>query len=124
MKFTLSDIFLGNSDGEAESKNPDFMELFYKNNQYYEITQNRIKFILSGQKGTGKTILAKYIEKTHNDGGTNICRILDRHDITLNRLIEMDNTYLKKEEIIIPGFMDSAYQRGRSSRRIELLNIH
>ena len=101
MRFTLSDIFLGNSDGEAESKNPDFMELFYKNNQYFEITQNRIKFIISGQKGTGKTILAKYIEKAYNDGGTNICRILDRHDITLSRLIEIDDTYLDKDEIII-----------------------
>lgn len=60
----LGDITLGCADGENEAKEDWFMDLFYDGNgKVEEIQNNRSKFIISGRKGTGKTILAKYIER-------------------------------------------------------------
>ena len=63
--FTLKDIqFIGYADGEteAESKEYNFVDLFYTGNFKYEDIIKPTKFIISGRKGTGKTILAKYAE--------------------------------------------------------------
>ena len=63
--FTLDDIYIGCTDGvkEAASKKYNFTDLFYTGNcKYEEITKSN-NYIISGRKGTGKTILAKYLEK-------------------------------------------------------------
>lgn len=54
----LKDLFIGCADGETESQESLFKDMFYKDNQKYdEITNNWAKFIISGPKGSGKTIL-------------------------------------------------------------------
>ncbi len=63
--FTLSDIYIGCADGvkEAASTEYDFTDLFYTGNSKYEEIVKNNNYIISGRKGTGKTILAKYLEK-------------------------------------------------------------
>lgn len=63
--FTLSDIYIGCADGgkEAASTKYDFTDLFYTGNSKYEEIAKSNNYIISGRKGTGKTILAKYLEK-------------------------------------------------------------
>lgn len=90
MNIKLGDIFLGNADGETEAESPNFVNLFYKNEKYDEIINNGRKYIVSGQKGTGKTLLAKYIEKTHNENPNSACRIVGKNEIELNKLIELN----------------------------------
>jgi len=84
----LKDIFIGCSDGESEAKKSIFIDLFYKNNKYDEIINNPMKFIISGQKGTGKTILAKYIEKTCTSNNST-AKIVNLGEINLQKLIEL-----------------------------------
>lgn len=84
----LKDIFIGCSDGESESKKSIFVDLFYKNNKYDETINNPMRFIISGQKGTGKTILAKYIEKTCTSSKSS-AKIVNMSDINLQKLIEL-----------------------------------
>lgn len=59
----LKDLFVGCADGktEAEMQDRDFTDLFYTGNSKVKECENPIKFIISGRKGTGKTILAMYL---------------------------------------------------------------
>lgn len=56
----LSQISVGLSDGEIESEDSQFLDTFYTGNKKYEELQVRYKYFVTGRKGTGKTILAKY----------------------------------------------------------------
>ena len=55
----LKDIFIGYADGETEanSQEHNFLDLFYTGNSKYEEICKINSFIISGRKGTGKTIL-------------------------------------------------------------------
>ena len=68
--FKLSNIKIGYADGEKEAAENDFSDLFYTNNNKYNDLLSKHKFIVSGRKGTGKTILAKYYQRTNSDGST------------------------------------------------------
>ena len=60
----LNELFLGISDGAVEAKEEKFEELFYDPyNKYNELMSNNEKFLVLGNKGTGKTYLANYIMK-------------------------------------------------------------
>lgn len=64
MTVKLKDLYFGKVDGDTESNNEKFLDLFYTgNNKYNEIANDPMKFLIHGQKGTGKTILGRYIEK-------------------------------------------------------------
>lgn len=62
-KFTLADIAKGSASGEDEA---DFLPMFHK--YYYDYESNSTKvmephvFFLIGRKGTGKSLLAKFVE--------------------------------------------------------------
>lgn len=58
--YKLSDISLGQANGETESANSKFIDMFYTGNNKYNELLDKNKFIISGRKGTGKTVLAKY----------------------------------------------------------------
>lgn len=66
--FTLNDLDIGYADGDTESKADNFLDLFYTDNNKYEEIMAKHKFIIAGRKGTGKTILSKYIQAIHNKG--------------------------------------------------------
>lgn len=63
----LKDLFIGNIDGETEAARNDFEQLFYTKNSKFDEIMLPGKFIISGRKGTGKTILAQYIYKKINE---------------------------------------------------------
>ncbi|MBF2345445.1 hypothetical protein IA806_02555 [Listeria seeligeri] len=58
----LSEIFLGEPNGEKEANEKNFMEFFYDDNEKVKKILFGEEFIISGRKGMGKTILSKYVE--------------------------------------------------------------
>lgn len=100
MDVLLKDLCLGFADGDTESNKDNFKDLFYTgNNKYDEITDSEMKFIISGQKGTGKTILGRYLEETYREKGIE-CKIFNKNDITLIKLIEKKNDVLSNDEAV------------------------
>lgn len=98
MTVYLKDMFLGQADGEKESENGKFLEMFYTgNDKYKEITSNKYKYIITGPKGSGKTILSRYIEMNYNNSGI-LCRILKKDSITLSKLIDLGKDELDLDE--------------------------
>lgn len=94
----IDDLYFGNANGDMESKRPEFENLFYKgNNKYRTIMFDKTKFIVSGQKGTGKTIMGKYIDYTCKKENRS-CKILNRNDLLLHKLIELENIDLNKDD--------------------------
>lgn len=95
----LKDIFIGKSDGLSESARDDFEKLFYKgNNSYTSLVTDESKFIISGRKGTGKTILAKYYEKEQINKGM-IASFSNANDVLLSQLIEIEGENLDNYKI-------------------------
>lgn len=88
-KFKLSYIKIGCADGEKEAENENFMDIFYKDNQKYEMLLDKNKFIISGRKGTGKTILAKYFQSINNNNKT-IVHYGKLKEISLHEYIDID----------------------------------
>lgn len=85
---TLEDIYVGQADGLAEAQETEFENFFYKgNNKYQELAADRRKFIISGKKGTGKTVLAKYFEMEQNKQGK-YSKILTERDAKLKQFME------------------------------------
>lgn len=65
----LSDLYLGKTDGAVEAKEDNFQELFYDPfNKYDELMSGNEKFLVLGSKGTGKTYLANYVQKSAKKG--------------------------------------------------------
>ncbi|HKL79202.1 MAG TPA: hypothetical protein VJ888_02060 [Mobilitalea sp.] len=95
---TISEIFIGKADGSDESQIDDFSNLFYRgNNKYDELANSSNKFILTGRKGTGKTILAKYHEMVQISKGI-FSKTVTKDDIILKKLVEVGNAKLNREE--------------------------
>lgn len=69
-EFTLSKIKIGYADGEKEAEEDNFLSIFYTENNKYNELMERYKFIISGRKGTGKTVLAKYYQTINNHKNT------------------------------------------------------
>ena len=100
MTVKLKDLYFGRVDGDTESNNENFLDLFYTgNNKYDEIRNDIMKFIIHGKKGTGKTILGRYLEKKYNNEGI-YCKIYNKDDLVLGKLIEKENNSLEGEEAI------------------------
>lgn len=99
VNYKLSDIDLGSIDGEEESSSENFSRLFYTQNSKYSDIMKRSKFIISGRKGTGKTILANYIVKELDDEKNTISKIFNKSDFNLQKLIDLDYRDLKTEEM-------------------------
>lgn len=95
----LNKINLGSIDGEKESSYEKFDKLFYtQNSKYHEIMRPE-KFIISGRKGTGKTILANYIVKNLSEEKNIICKVFTKNDFKLQKLIDLDYRNLKHDEL-------------------------
>lgn len=88
-RITLNDIFIGKADGLAEAKRSDFTTIFYNGNKNYNLLKDdKSKFIISGRKGTGKTILAKYYEKEMiKEGG--FVKFVNGNDILFRHVKEL-----------------------------------
>lgn len=100
MAVSLKNIYFGSADGDSESNKKEFLNLFYTgNHKYDEITNDPMKFIVYGKKGTGKTILGRYIEKKYNEASID-CKIFNKDDITLAKMIEKHREKLCGDEAI------------------------
>lgn len=99
----LSDIFIGKADGLAEAKRRDFTALFYNGNKNYNLLKDdESKFIISGRKGTGKTILAKYYEKEMQKEEC-LVKFVNGNDILLRHIKEVGAEEL--DDRYIPSFI-------------------
>lgn len=95
-KFTLSDIKVGFADGEQESNAEHFMDMFYTKNGYYSQLLKPNIFIISGRKGCGKTILAKYFEKVNSEKF--IVKYEKINSLILEEYIEFSGMPIESEE--------------------------
>lgn len=95
----LKDLFIGNIDGETEAARNDFEQLFYTKNSKFDEIMLPGKFIISGRKGTGKTILAQYIYKKINERKKNYCKISTKNEFRLQKLIDLQYRDLQEEEL-------------------------
>lgn len=99
MSIKLKDIFIGNTNGDDEATKKNFSDLYFDgNNNYDQILNDDLKFIISGQKGTGKTILARYIE-LNNNNSTSTTKVLTKNIFTFQKLIEIGPSQLSEDEL-------------------------
>lgn len=98
-EFQLGNITLGYADGENEAKEDWFVNLFYDGNgKVEELLNNRSKFIISGRKGTGKTILAKYIEQKCRGKGI-FTAVYNKENFSIQYIIEKGSEDLSEIEL-------------------------
>lgn len=94
----LEDLYFGMTDGALEAKKDNFEELFLNNNNTVEKFIDSSKFVISGRKGTGKTILANSIEKKLNDIGWT-SSFHDLEDLKERKLIEFRTLELNESQL-------------------------
>ena len=75
INFNLDDIYIGKADDESESTNSKFMDMFYTGNNKVKELIDKSKFIISGRKGTGKTVLARYFLKKESSERKLLCSV-------------------------------------------------
>ena len=95
-EFKLKQIKIGFAEGEKEAQENNFLDMFYTQNNKYSELLDKYKFIISGRKGTGKTILAKYYQKINNNG-LFIVDYSKLEKISLNYYIEMYSPKIDKD---------------------------
>lgn len=99
MEIYLKDILVGKANGLEEANDKAFADLFYTGNKkYQELADNADKFIISGRKGTGKTILAKYYENEVNKKGI-LTKLITTREVVLKQFLEKGGEELEKKEI-------------------------
>ncbi|RJW84390.1 hypothetical protein DWZ86_14775 [Clostridiales bacterium AF36-10] len=87
----LKDIFVGEPDGLSEARQDKFIDYFYnRSKKYEELRDNKNKFIVTGRKGTGKTLLAKYYEYQEK-GRNHISEYIDKDKVLFCQLQAIGN---------------------------------
>lgn len=125
MDIKLSEIFIGKANGLEEAEEQRFENLFYTGNKkYQQLVDNEDKFIISGRKGTGKTILAKYYEKEMNRSGI-ITEMITTREVVLKLFLEKGSEELEKREIelFIEYVILTEFARILIKNKIKFLNI-
>lgn len=81
----LKDIYLGIPDGETEARKENILELFFDSNGLYNsLNDNQDKFMIIGNKGSGKSYFAHYYCKKQEKGQMRI--IIDSQNYLLTDL--------------------------------------
>lgn len=96
-EFKLSEIDIGYADGEKEADGKNFLDIFYNENNKYEEIMKKYMFIISGRKGTGKTVLAKYIQK-NNKCKTQIIEYTKISEISLHEYIDIEKINVSDDD--------------------------
>lgn len=100
-KVEVGKIDFGKNDGKNEAEKENFIELFYNGNNNYEKLNNDDCFIITGYKGSGKTLLANYFSKNKSrDKGTCIDN-LSAVDFMEQKLLSFSENIIGKEELTI-----------------------
>lgn len=94
----LKKLYFGDVDGETESQRQDFQDMFYDEEDIYQQVQDE-KFVILGRKGTGKTIIGKYLKvRFDKEKDYSYCKICDSGDINLCKLIEIGEQQINVQE--------------------------
>lgn len=94
----LRELFVGDPDGLSEARQDKFTEYFYnKNKKFEELKENKNKFIVTGRKGTGKTLLAKYYERQIKKEGV-ISEYIDKDKVLFCQLQAIGNGEIPARE--------------------------
>lgn len=97
-EYKLSDIYIGQADGETESKYDKFIDMFYTDNNKCEELNQGSKYIITGRKGTGKTVLAKYyLHEQMKNNELLVSRYGKLKDLSLHELIEFGERSLSRK---------------------------
>src|SRR5690606_32444536 len=91
------------------------------NSKYNQITESN-KFIIAGRKGTGKTILSKYIFTQLNKEKNIVCEIFTRHDFKLQQLRDLQYRNLQTDELVLFWKWTFLVQLGRSILKLDKFN--
>lgn len=102
IKVPLGKIYLGINDGKKEALyREDFENYFFDYQNMYEESTKIDKFIIIGKKGSGKTILAEYINKKNQNYAKKSCsEIRSYKDFQFHELIHLKNNDIKPNEYI------------------------
>lgn len=96
----LRDISIGYADGLSESNDNRFLDMFYTGNNKYSELLEKNKFIISGRKGTGKTVLAQYYLKTEEKKDTLlVAKYIRLQEISKHELIEFGDKVITNRKI-------------------------
>lgn len=98
-KIPIKNIFVGYIDAADEASRSDFLELFYDDDQIFESVLNDVKFIITGRKGTGKSILAYYVKMKSEKIGSHSCEIESLNKFTMHKLKTLGNKKIQDSEL-------------------------
>lgn len=97
-EYKLSDISIGLADGESESHDEKFIDMFYTGNNKCEELRQGNKYIICGRKGTGKTVLAKYYQHEQESKNRLLVSKYDKlRDLSMHELIEFGEKVLNRK---------------------------
>ncbi len=100
-KIKLSEIYLGDVDGETEvAKCKNFYDLFYCRDEIIDGLINGNKYVIIGRKGTGKTLLSYFIKSIIDEKGNNYhCKICGSSDINLQKLLDIGESSIPADQM-------------------------
>ncbi len=99
--FKLGDIFLGLNDGKKEALiRSDFERFFYDHENIHDQVMKPQNFLILGKKGSGKTILAEYINKTSKKDPLWFSEIRSYKDFKFHELVQLKSDDIKPNEYI------------------------
>lgn len=101
MDVKLKSIDFGETDGKSEAEKENFLSLFYTGNNHYDRLNDENCFIISGYKGTGKTILANYFLKRKTLENKAMVKSLNSTDFIQEKLLSFSKSEITKEELVI-----------------------
>ncbi|WP_305150959.1 P-loop ATPase, Sll1717 family [uncultured Dubosiella sp.] len=95
----LNKLSVGYTDGEYESNDDNFMNMFYKENHKLDNLRKKDTFIIAGRKGTGKTVLALYYQKEEKQKNELLYSAYTKlKDLSLLELIENSEPITDRKE--------------------------
>ncbi|HEM6045186.1 TPA: hypothetical protein U2B54_000970 [Streptococcus suis] len=96
---TIKDFNFGDVNGSEESQEPRFQDLYYDEGSKIENqVKSKKKFIIYGRKGTGKTLLASYINEKNKELVESSSKIVAYDEFILEKLKEFNYDSVKREE--------------------------
>lgn len=96
---SVSSFKLGEVDGKKEARDPDFEQLFYLGDGYYDELEEQNKYIIIGRKGTGKSVLINYYKKQIDKKDNAFCKIISVPSFMKKKLRTFDYDKLNTEEL-------------------------
>lgn len=99
--YKLRDMFIGFNDGKREaSRMKDFEQYYFDYNGNVDKIVKSEKFLLLGKKGTGKSLLAEYINKKSYSDSNWFCKLASYKEFNFHELVHLKSNSIKPNEYI------------------------